>query len=150
MMRIESKLAEMGLALPAEMKVAPGFRIKWKQVRVIGSRVVSPGTGHVDKTEDLPANREGGHRPHNRRGLRGARDTPWAFWVTQARTGDLDRVLSWYGVRDGLTRRPGSTGKHKSSMALPDLMIALFGDEAQFALGPWRNGRACLERAGHH
>jgi len=39
MMRIESKLAEMGLALPAEMKVAQGFASNGKQVRVIGSRL---------------------------------------------------------------------------------------------------------------
>ena len=35
----------MDLALPAEMRVPPGFQIKWRQVRVIGTRAVIAGHG---------------------------------------------------------------------------------------------------------
>ena len=44
-MRIETKLAELGLVLPAEMRVPPGFRISWRQVRVIGNRAIIAGHG---------------------------------------------------------------------------------------------------------
>jgi hypothetical protein len=44
-MHVEARLAEMGLTLPAEMRVPPGLRIKWRQVRVIGARAVIAGHG---------------------------------------------------------------------------------------------------------
>ena len=44
-MRIEAKLAEMGLALPAPMQVPEGFRVKWRQVRVSGDRAIIAGHG---------------------------------------------------------------------------------------------------------
>ena len=44
-MRVEAKLQEMGLALPAEMWVPPGFRVNWRQIRVIGTRAIIAGHG---------------------------------------------------------------------------------------------------------
>jgi hypothetical protein len=44
-MRVEAKLAEMGLALPAEMRVPEGFRVTWRQVRVVGTRGTIAGHG---------------------------------------------------------------------------------------------------------
>lgn len=44
-MRIEAKLAEMGLVLPAAMKAPPELRITWRQIRVIGNRAIVAGHG---------------------------------------------------------------------------------------------------------
>lgn len=51
-MHVEAKLAELGLELPAPMRLPEGFSPLWRQVRVIGNRAVIAGHGprQVDGT----------------------------------------------------------------------------------------------------
>jgi len=41
--RVEKKLAEMGLVLPGPMRVPEGFKLKWRQVREVGTRAIIAG-----------------------------------------------------------------------------------------------------------
>jgi hypothetical protein len=43
--QVEAKLAELGVVLPAPMKVPDNYRPMWRQVRVIGDRAVIAGPG---------------------------------------------------------------------------------------------------------
>lgn len=49
-MRVEEKLAEMGLVLPAPMRVPEGFKVQWRQVRKIGTRAIV--AGHAPRYEN--------------------------------------------------------------------------------------------------
>ena len=44
-MCVETKLVEMGLVLPAELRAPQGLRVTWRQVRPIGSRAIIAGHG---------------------------------------------------------------------------------------------------------
>jgi hypothetical protein len=131
-MRIESKLAEMGLALPAEMKVPPGFRIKWKQVRVIGSRAIIAGHGPRREDGAFPGKPgKVGADLTLEEGYAAARATALGILGDLKRElGDLDRVVSWVRVFGMVNSAPGFMGQAQVIDGFTDLMIALFGEEA--------------------
>lgn len=131
-MHIESKLAQMGLALPAEMRVPPGFRIKWKQVRVIGSRAILAGHG-PRRQDGMFAGKPGkvGADLTVEEGYASARDTALGILGDLKRElGDLDRVVSWVRVFGMVNSAPGFTGQAQVIDGFTDLMIALYGEEA--------------------
>jgi hypothetical protein len=131
-MRIESKLAEMGLVLPEEMKVPSGFRIKWRQVRVIGSRAVIAGHG-PRRSDGAFAGKPGkvGADLTLDEGYTAARDTALGILGDLKRElGDLDRVASWVRVFGMVNSAPGFTGQARVIDGFTDLMIALYGEEA--------------------
>ncbi len=131
-MHIEEKLSRMGLVLPAEMKVPSGFRIKWRQVRVIGTRAIIAGHGprSADGTFAGKPGKVGADLTLEE-GYAAARDTGLSILGDLKRElGDLDRVASWLRVFGMVNSAPGFTAQPQVIDGFTDLMVALYGEEA--------------------
>ena len=131
-MRIEAKLAEMGLALPAQMRVPQGFQVKWRQVRVVGSRAIL--AGHGPRLEDGTFAGPGGKVGRDltvEQGYAAARATALGMLGDLKRElGDLDRVTTWLRVFGMVNSAPGFTAQPQVIDGFADLMITLYGEEA--------------------
>lgn len=130
-MRIEAKLASMGLALAAEMRVPPGFKIKWRQVRVIGTRAVIAGHG-PRATDGGFAGKPGkvGRDLTIEEGYAAARDAALGILGDLKRElGDLDRVVSWVRVFGLVNSAPGFSAQAQVIDGFTDLMVSLYGEE---------------------
>jgi hypothetical protein len=131
-LKVEAKLSEMGLALPEEMKVPPGFRIKWRQVRVIGTRAVIAGHG-PRRADGSFAGKPGklGADLTIEEGYSSARNAALAVLGDLRRElGDLDRVVSWVRVFGMVNSAPGFHAQPQVIDGFTDLMVALYGEEA--------------------
>lgn len=130
-LKIEAKLAEMGLALPEVMKVPPGFRIKWRQVRLVGTRAVIAGHG-PRQADGSFAGRPGkvGADLTIEEGYSAARDTALGVLGDLKRElGDLDRVVSWVRVFGMVNSAPGFSAQAQVIDGFTDLMVSLYGEE---------------------
>ena len=131
-MRVEAKLAEMGLALPAEMWVPEGFRVMWRQVRVVGNRAIIAGHGPrlPDGTFAGPGGKVGRDLTLEQ-GYAAARFVALAVLGDLKRElGDLDRVTAWLRVFGMVNSAPGFTAQPQVIDGFTDLMVALYGEEA--------------------
>jgi hypothetical protein len=129
---VEEKLAEMGLALPASMQVPAGFRVKWRQVRVVGNRVIIAGHGprQQDGTFAGPGGKVGRDLTPEQ-GYAAARATGLAVLSDlKHELGDLDRVTAWLRVFGMVNSAPGFTALPQVIDGFTDLMIALYGEQA--------------------
>ena len=131
-MRVETKLAEMGLALPAEMWVPEGFRVMWRQVRVVGNRAIIAGHGPrlPDGTFAWPGGKVGRDLTLEQ-GYVAARCVALAVLGDLKRElGDLDRVTAWLRVFGMVNSAPGFTAQPQVIDGCTDLMVALYGEGA--------------------
>ena len=130
-LKIEAKLKQMGLELPAAMKVPPGFHVKWKQVRVFGTRAVIAGHGprRTDGTFAGKPGKVGGDLTIEE-GYAAARDTALGILGDLKRElGDLDRVVGWVRVFGMVNSAPGFSAQPQVIDGFTDLMVALYGEE---------------------
>lgn len=131
-MRVEAKLAQMGLALPAAMKPPPGFSVAWRQVRVMGTRAIIAGHGprSADGTFAGPPGKVGSALTLDE-GRTAARAAGLAILADLKREiGDLDRVVSWVRVMGMVNVAPGFVALAAVIDGFTELMIELFGSEA--------------------
>lgn len=131
-MQIESKLSELGMVLPGEMRVPPVLRVKWRQVRVVGTRAVIAGHG-PRQADGTFAGKPGkvGSDLSVEEGYAAARNTALAVLGDLKRElGDLDRVVSWVRVFGMVNSAPGFTSQPQVIDGFTDLMIALYGEDA--------------------
>ena len=131
-MRVEAKLADMGLVLPAEMRAPPGFRISWRQVRVIGNRAIIAGHGPRLSNGEFagPAGKVGAELTLEQ-GRAAARAAGLAILGDLKREiVDLDRVVSWLRVFGMVNAAPGFVALAPVIDGFTDLMVELFGEEA--------------------
>ena len=130
-LKIEAKLKQMGLELPAAMKVPPGFHVKWKQVRVFGTRAVIAGHG-PRRSDGTFAGKPGkvGADLTIEEGYAAARDTALGILGDLKRElGDLDRVVGWVRVFGMVNSAPGFSAQPQVIDGFTDLMVALYGEE---------------------
>jgi YjgF/chorismate_mutase-like, putative endoribonuclease len=130
-MRVEAKLAEMGLALPAAMRVPEGFRVTWRQVRVAGTRAIIAGHGprQADGTFFGPGGKVGRELTVEQ-GYAAARATALGILGDLKRElGDLDRVTAWLRVFGMVNSAPGFTAQPQVIDGFTDLMVTLYGEE---------------------
>lgn len=130
-MRVEAKLAELGLDLPGPMWLPEGVRPLWRQVRVVGTRAIIAGHGPRQLDGKPPA---GG-------GKIGADLTPEAGYQAARSTalgvlgdlkreiGDLDRVVAWVRVFGLVNSAPGFIGQAQVIDGFTELMVVLFGED---------------------
>ena len=131
-MRIEAKLAEMGLVLPAAMKAPPEFRITWRQIRVIGNRAIIAGHGPRLPNGEFagPAGKVGSDLTLDQ-GRAAARGAGLAILGDLKRElGDLDRVVSWISVFGMVNAAPGFVALAPVVDGFTELMVDLFGEDA--------------------
>lgn len=132
MPHVESRLAELGLTLPAPMRLPAGAQPKWRQVRVLRDRVVIAGHGPraVDGSFAGPGGKLGLDLTVEQ-GQLAATLTGLAILADlKDELGDLDRVTGWVRVFGMVNSAEGSTAQAAVIDGFTDLMIQLYGEES--------------------
>ena|SRR5579884_1408929 len=131
-MRIEAKLKEMGLVLPAPMQTPAGMRLPFNWVRVRGNRAYVSGHGPLNPDGSLaqPLGKVGAEVSPEQ-GYHAARLTGLAMLGSlQRELGDLDRISAWLRVFGMVNAAPGFRGEPGVINGFSDLILELYGPEA--------------------
>jgi enamine deaminase RidA (YjgF/YER057c/UK114 family) len=130
-MKIEAKLAELGLTLPPPIKVPEGIRLPFASVRIHGHRAFIAGHG--------PQNPDGSvgsllgkvdAEVSVEEGYQAARLTGLSMLGSLKRElGDLDRVTAWLRVFGMVNSSPGFHLQPHVINGFSDLILELYGPE---------------------
>ena len=129
MARIESKLAALGLVLPAPLQTPPGVVLPFAMVRIVGSRAIVSGHGPLNTDGSLaqPLGKVGADLTIEQ-GYAAARLTALAVLASLQRAlGDLDRISAWSRVFGMVNSAPGFVRQPAVINGFSDLVIELFG-----------------------
>jgi YjgF/chorismate_mutase-like, putative endoribonuclease len=131
-MKIEQRLADLGLQLPEAAAAPPGFKFSFAWVRLADSRAFVSGHGALaaDGTPIGPF----GKVPSEvslEAAQRSARATALAMLGSLQRAlGDLDRVTAWLMVYGMVNADPGYPQTTNVINGFSDLILELYGQEA--------------------
>jgi enamine deaminase RidA (YjgF/YER057c/UK114 family) len=130
--RIEARLAALGLVLPGPVRVPPGLALPFAWVRVRGHRAYV--SGHIPWTADgaiaEPRGKVGADLTVEQ-GYRAARLVALdVLGSLQRELGDLDRVTAWLRVFGMVNAAPGFTELPPVVNGFSDLVVELYGPEA--------------------
>ena len=131
MARIESKLAALGLVLPAPLKAPPGVVLPFAMVRIVGRRAIVSGHGPLNADGSLaqPLGKVGSDLTVEQ-GYAAARLTALAILGSLQRAlGDLDRISAWLRIFGMVNAAPGFRGEPSVINGCSDLIIELYGPE---------------------
>ena len=131
-MRIEAKLDELGLILPAPMRMAPTVTLPFPWVRVHGNRAFVSGHGPLEPDGSLaePLGRVG-DQVSEQQAYQAARLTGLAILSSLKRElGDLDRITAWLRVFGMVNTAPGFNRTPPVINGFSDLILELWGPEA--------------------
>jgi enamine deaminase RidA (YjgF/YER057c/UK114 family) len=131
-MRIETKLANLGLTLPAPLQVPPELQLPFAWVRVRGNRAYI--SGHIPQNADgsiaQPLGKLGAEVTVDQ-GYQAARSVALAHLGSLQRAlGDLDRVTAWLRVFAMVNVAPGFNETPRVTNGYSDLILELYGPEA--------------------
>ena len=131
MARIESKLKEMGLELPAPFKVPEGVKLPFSWVRIRGNRAFISGHGPQDTDGSFaPPLGKVGKDLTIEEGYESARKVALSMLGTLKRElGDLDRVAAWLRVFGMVNSAPGFDQQPRVINGFSDLILELYGPE---------------------
>jgi len=131
--RIEQRLGELGLALPAVFSAPPGVEFRFDLVRVSGDRAYVSGHGPLDGSEVLMRGRVGADVTPEE-GYEAARLTALSIFASLERElGDLDRVTGWVKVLGMVNCAPGFSATPGVVNGFSDLVLELWGDAGRHA-----------------
>lgn len=130
-MRIEAKLAELGLTLPQPLAPPPGIVFPFTWVRVRGNRAYI--SGHVPQNLDgslaQPLGKVGVEVTAEE-GYQAARLVALAHLGSLKRAlGDLDRVTAWLRVYAMVNAGPDFNQTPRVTNGYSDLILELYGPE---------------------
>ena len=131
-MRVEAKLQEMGLELPAPLRPPPGVELPFAMVRVRGTRAYVSGhvATNLDGTLAEPLGRVG-EDVTPEQGFQSARGVALAHLGSLKRAlGDLDRVTAWLRVFAMVNVAPGFDQTPRVTNGYSELILELYGEEA--------------------
>ena len=131
-MEIESRLAKLGLQLPAATVAPAGVQLPFAFVRVRGNRAFVSGHGPLNPDGTIVAQRgKLGREFEIGEGYRLARLVALAILGSLKRElGDLDRVRAWLRVFGMVASAPGFTQQPSVINGFSDLILELYGPEA--------------------
>jgi enamine deaminase RidA (YjgF/YER057c/UK114 family) len=132
MMRIEARLKELGLVLPAALQTPPGLRLPFTPARVRGNRVYLSGAIAIE-ADGRPSQVLGkvGNEVTVEQGYESARKIALGHIAALQRAlGDLDRVTAWLRVHAMINAAPGFNNTPAVANGYSDLIIQLWGDDA--------------------
>jgi enamine deaminase RidA (YjgF/YER057c/UK114 family) len=131
-MRIERRLAELGLELPQPMKTPPGLVLPFPWVRLWPGRAFVSGHGPLqpDGSLTLVLGKVGGDVTEDQ-AYEAARLTALAVLASLQRSlGDLDRITGWLRVFGMVNVAPGFTRTPAVINGFSDLILDLWGPDA--------------------
>jgi enamine deaminase RidA (YjgF/YER057c/UK114 family) len=131
-MRIENKLAKLGLVLPGPIRLPPGVELPFPWVRVRGSRAFVSGHGPLRPDGSLagPLGKVGAEVTEEQ-AYQAAKLTALAILASLRRElGDLDRISAWLRVFGMVNTAPGFTATPAVINGCSDLILRLWGPEA--------------------
>jgi hypothetical protein len=131
MAHIESKLASLGLVLPAPLKPPPGIVLPFAMVRIVGTRAIVSGHGpqNADGTIAQPLGKVGSDLTIEQ-GYAAARLVALAIFASLQRAlGDLDRIAAWSRVLGMVNSAPGFVRQPAVINGFSELVIEVFGPE---------------------
>ena len=131
-MKVEAKLAKMGLVLPAPIQVPPGVRLPFAVVRVRGNRAYIAGHAaqNPDGTLAGPVGKVGRDLTVEQ-GYQMARLTALSILGSLQRTlSDLDRVTAWLRVFGMVNCTPDFAQQPAVINGFSDLILELYGPDA--------------------
>lgn len=130
-MKIEAKLLDLGLELPAPIIIPPGARLPFAFVRVRGNRAFI--SGHAPQNADGSVARPLGKVGRDltvEQGYAAARLVALAMLASlQRELGDLDRVTCWLRVFGMVNSAPGFVAQPSVINGFTDLIVELYGAE---------------------
>ena len=130
-MRVEARLAELGLVLPPPIQVPAGVKLPFAVVRVRGNRAYIAGHSaqNADGTVAGPFGKVGVDLTVEQ-GYHMARLTALSILSSLKRTlGDLDRVTAWLRVFGMVNCPPDFTQQPAVINGFSDLILDLYGPE---------------------
>jgi enamine deaminase RidA (YjgF/YER057c/UK114 family) len=131
-MRIEARLAEIGLVLPAALQTPPGARLPFANVRVRGHRALIAGHGPLNPDGSLAEPL--GKVPTEvsiADATASAQKVCLAMLASlQRELGDLDRVTAWLRVFGMVNSTVDFTGQPAIINGCSDLLLYLWGPDA--------------------
>ena len=130
--RVEQRLEELGLELPAEIKVPPGITIPYQWVRVRGNRAFVSGHGAL--AADGSPRGPFGKVPSQvslADAQASARSAILAMLSSLKRAiGDLDRVAAWLMLFGNVNADPGYPQTTLVANPASELLLDLYGADA--------------------
>lgn len=133
MPKVEDRLAEMGLELPAVFGGPAGFERRFELVRIVGTTAYVAGHGPVDGTTTLMQGKVGGTLT-TEQGYDAARLTGLSMLASlREELGDLDRVTAWSKALGLVNCAPGFTDTPAVINGFSDLILKLWGDAGRHA-----------------
>ena len=132
MSTIESRLAALGLQLPAPIRLPAGVKFPFQFVRIAGTRAFVSGHGpqNADGSLAQPLGKLGRELTVEQ-GYSQARTVALAILGSLQRAlGDLDRVRQWNRVFGMVNSAPGFNQQPAVINGFSDLILELYGPEA--------------------
>jgi hypothetical protein len=129
MSRIEERLRELGLVLPAPLQLPPGVTLPFPWVRIVGSRALISGHGPTNADGSLakPLGKVGAEVSIEQ-AYAAAKLTGLAILGSLERElGDLDRITSWNRVFGMVNSAPGFNRQPAVINGFTDLILSVFG-----------------------
>ena len=131
--RVDERLAELGLDLPAPPTAPPGVDLPFKWVRVSGDHAYVSGHGPLDGGEVLVRGKVGADVSPER-GYEAARLTGLSILASLKRElGDLDRVTGWVKALGLVNCAPGFSGTPGVINGFTELVVDVWGDVGRHA-----------------
>jgi enamine deaminase RidA (YjgF/YER057c/UK114 family) len=132
MSNIESRLAALGLQLPAPLQVPPGVKLPFQFVRIAGTRAYISGHGPQNADGSIAAPRgKLGRELTVEQGYQQARTVALSILGSLKRAlGDLDRVRQWNRAFGMVNSAPGFNKQPAVINGFSDLILELYGPEA--------------------
>lgn len=130
-MSIDSRLAELGLTLPAPLVMPPGAKLPFPWVNVVGNRAIISGHGPTNADGTLPKllGKVGAELSVDD-GYAAARLTALAILGSLKRElGALDRIDRWVRVFGMVNAAPGFNRTPAVINGFTDLIVEVFGPE---------------------
>jgi enamine deaminase RidA (YjgF/YER057c/UK114 family) len=131
--RIDDRLAELGLELPAAFTAPEGIEFKFELVTVSGKHAYVAGHGPVDGSTPLMQGKVGGELTIEQ-GYEAARLTALSIFAGLKRElGDLDRVSRWVKALGLVNCAPGFNLTPAVINGFSDLVIQVWGEAGRHA-----------------
>ena len=129
MSKIDQRLIDLGLALPAPLQLPPSVVLPFPWVRIVGTRAVISGHGPTNAAGSLaqPLGKVG-RDVSLEQAYTAARLTALAILGSLKRElGDLDRIAAWARVFGMVNSAPGFNQQPAVINGFTDLIVQVFG-----------------------